>query len=73
MPSKYPVLTPKEIIKVLEKSGFYFVSQKGSHIKYSNGTNKVIIPNHKEVKKATLSSILLQAGIDLDTFLEVLN
>ena len=37
MPSKYPVLKPSEIIRVLEKYGFKFVKQKGSHIKYSNG------------------------------------
>ena len=28
MPSKYPICKPSEIIKVLEKLGFYFVSQK---------------------------------------------
>lgn len=37
MGSKYPVLTPKEVIKTLEKFGFAFVSQRGSHKKYSDG------------------------------------
>ena len=41
MGSKYPVLSPNEIIRVLEKSVFHFVSQKGSHKKYSNGSKKV--------------------------------
>lgn len=31
MGSKYPVLTPHQIIKVLTKLGFEKVSQKGSH------------------------------------------
>ncbi len=39
MPSKYPVLRPQVIISKLEKKGFAFVSQKGSHAKYSNGTD----------------------------------
>lgn len=34
MPSKYPVLTPDEVISILEENGFVYVSQKGSHRKY---------------------------------------
>lgn len=72
MGSKYPVLTPKEVIKTLEKFGFRYVSQKGSHMKYAKGNRVVIIPNHSEVAKGTLKSILTMANIDLDTFLEKL-
>lgn len=70
MSSKYPILKPDEIIKKLEKYGFKFVSQKGSHMKYSDGSKIVIIPNHYEIARGTLKSILLQAGIDLDDFLK---
>ncbi len=69
MGSKYPVLSPKEIIRVLEKHNFKFVSQRGSHVKYSNGKNVVIIPNHDEVAKGTLKSILNMADINLEDFL----
>ena len=69
MGSKYPVLTPKEVIKRLEKFGFYFVSQKGSHLKYTNGIKTVIIPNHDEIAKGTLKSILTMADISLEVFL----
>ena len=72
MPSKYPVLKPKEIIKVLEKFGFHFVSQKGSHLKYSDGKRITIIPNHNEVAKGTLQSILELASISIDDFMEEL-
>ncbi len=71
MGSKYPVLTPKEVISKLEKFGFYFVAQKGSHMKYSNGKNVVIIPNHSEVVKGTLKSILIMADIALEDFMRV--
>lgn len=70
MGSKYPVLPPKTVIKALEKNGFTFVSQKGSHMKYTKGDKVVIIPNHSEVAKGTLKSILNMADIDLDNFLE---
>jgi len=72
MGSKYPVLTPKEIIDTLEKFNFRFVSQKGSHIKYSNGKRMTIIPNHSEVAKGTLKSILELADISLEDFLKKL-
>ena len=72
MPSKYPVLKPTEIINVLQKFGFKFVKQTGSHMKYSNGYNIVIIPNHSEVAKGTLKSILIQANIDLSDFVKEL-
>ena len=72
MGSKYPVLSPKEIIKVLEKCGFEFVSQKGSHMKYAHNDKIVIIPNHSEVAKGTLKSILSMAHIDIDEFLKLL-
>jgi len=72
MGSKYPVLSPREVIKVLEKCGFEYVSQKGSHMKYVNGEKVVIIPNHDEVAKGTLKSILAMAKIELDDFIALL-
>ena len=55
MSSKYPILSPNEIIKILSKFGFYKISQKGSHAKYKNDfTNKIfIIPMHSEVARGT--------------------
>lgn len=70
MGSKYPVLPPKDVIRALEAFGFKFVTQKGSHMKYSNGKRIVIIPNHYEIAKGTLKSILNMAGINLDEFLK---
>lgn len=70
MGSKYPVLPPKTIIKVLEVYGFKFVSQKGSHMKYICGNRVVIIPNHSEIAKGTLKSILSMADIPLEEFLK---
>lgn len=72
MGSKYPVLPPKTVISALEKSGFYFVSQKGSHMKYTDGKRTVIVPNHSEVAKGTLKSILTMAGIELEDFMKLI-
>lgn len=73
MPSKYPVLEPKDIVTALQKINYIFVSQKGSHMKYSDGHHIVIIPNHNEIAKGTLKGILNQANISIDDFLKLLN
>ena len=72
MSSKYPILPPDKIIRVMKKLGFYKISQKGSHAKFINDfTGKVfIIPMHSEIAKGTLKSILEQADIELDQFLK---
>ena len=72
MSSKYPVLPPEKIIKVMKKLGFYRASQKGSHAKYINDETKniFIIPMHSEVAKGTLKSILEQADIELEEFMK---
>lgn len=74
MSSKYPVLPPKDIIKVLNLLGFYKISQKGSHAKFKNlkTGNVCIIPMHNEIAKGTLKSILEQANIELENFLNLL-
>lgn len=72
MGPKYSVLSPNEVIKELKKFNFKYVSQKGSHIKYINGDRVVIIPNHSEVAKGTLKSILTMANIPLDEFIDKL-
>lgn len=69
MGSKYPILKPNEIINGLNEFGFYVISQKGSHIKLRKDgipVKTVIVPNHYEVARGTLQSILEQAGITLE-------
>ncbi len=57
------------IQKILEKLGFIFVSQKGSHGKLKKANKTVILPmNKKEIPLGTLRSILRQAGINMDFF-----
>ena len=72
MNKKYPLLRPEEIIRALSKKGFEYISQRGSHAKYSNGNRTAIIPIHDEVARGTLKSILIQADIELENFLKLL-
>lgn len=56
----------KELIKLLEKDGWYYVATRGSHFYYQHASKpgKVTIPNHKgDIPKGTVNSILKQAGL----------
>lgn len=56
----------KKVIKALEKEGWVFISQKGSHMKYKKDNKVCIIPNHKgDIPKGTLSQIIRSTGVKL--------
>ena len=63
------VLKPAQVIKGLERNGFRFVKQRGSHRKYKKNGRTVIVPMHYELAKGTLMSILEQAGLTLEQVL----
>lgn len=59
-------MTPREMIKHLEKNGFEEVSQNGSHVKMRNEETgrQTIVPYHsKPMKKGLEQAILKQAGL----------
>ena len=72
MSPKYPLLPSGKIVAALKRGGFIEVSQKGSHLKLSRGGRAAIVPLHDEVARGTLKSILEQAGLDLDEFVNLL-
>ena len=61
-----PVVRPEQVIKALEKDGFTFIKQRGSHRKYKKGNRTVIVPMHYELAIGTLKSILEQSGLTMD-------
>ena len=67
---KLPVLSGLQIIKILEHFGFNFVRQRGSHAVLRHGSIVVVVPIHHEVKTGTLRSILRQAQVDVDDFID---
>mgnify|MGYP001577010639 CR=1 FL=1 len=60
----------QKIIKALQRSGFYIVSTKGSHVKLRGirfgKLQTVIVPKHKEVAFGTFRSILKQAAMEFE-------
>jgi len=66
---KVPSLTPKKVIKILEKNGFLLDHSTGSHMVYYHPEKRkrVTVPFHRrDIPKGTLMSILKQAGIEKD-------
>lgn len=62
------VLTPRELIKILEKDGFRFIRQNGSHAVYRDyeKSRKVIVPIHnKDIPTGTLHQIIKDGDIDI--------
>lgn len=65
----------KQVVKVLcREFGFYFTSQKGSHVKLrkriKNQEINTIIPLHKELAPGTLRGVLDLAQVDEKEFRE---
>ena len=57
----------REVIKVIEKDGWYLVRIKGSHRQYKHPFKEglIMISGHlnDEIAKGTLNSVLKQAGL----------
>ena len=69
--SKLPVLSGKEVIKILSAIGYYFRDQKGSHVHLRHPMRKPLtIPNHKEIARGTLRQIINDAGLTIEEFLK---
>lgn len=70
---KYPVLKPKEIIRILEKLGFVRIRSRGSHVQYKKGNLLVTVPFHnRDLRQETLKSILRQTQLTVEELNEML-
>ena len=66
---KLPPLSGRDVVKALERLGFQFVSQRGSHMKVRRGPMTVIVPDHREVRPGTLRGILSQSDVTVQEFI----
>ncbi len=69
-----PLLKPREVVKAFEKLGWQIARQKGSHVIMTKEGHiaTLSIPNHPEVARGTLRSLIARAGITVEQFLESL-
>ena len=74
MPPKLRPVSGLETIRTLKKPGFTVVRQHGSHVilkkQTPGGEIGCVVPQHSELAIGTLRSILRQALISPETFME---
>jgi predicted RNA binding protein YcfA (HicA-like mRNA interferase family) len=58
--------------RALERLGFVFKRQNGSHVVLRRGNRGCVVPMHREISRGTLQGILEQAGISVEEFMEAL-
>ena len=61
-----------ETLKALERLGFSITRQTGSHVRMARGSLRVTVPMHRNLVVGTLQSILRQAGVSLQDFVNAL-
>ena len=61
-----------QTLKALERLGFSISRQAGSHVRMARGNRRVTVPMHRYLVVGTLQSILRQAGISLEDFVNAL-
>ena len=70
-----PLLSSSEVIKRFQRFGWRVVRQKGSHIIMTKPGHMATlsIPNHADVARGTLRSLIAKAGLTIEQFLEASN
>ncbi len=68
------VFSARDVCRILQANGFEKVRQAGSHIimqkRERNETRTVPIPNHPEIAKGTLKSVINLSGLDASLFMK---
>lgn len=68
-----PVMNWRDVLKALSKKGFKPVRQRGSHIIIENDQGSfAVVPRKDEIKPGTLLSIIEQAGLTKEEFLQLI-
>lgn len=72
MPS-LPVLSGREVVKAFEREGWTVARQRGSHIIMIKAGEMATlsVPDHKEVARGTLRSLVRASGMSVEAFLDL--
>ncbi len=64
------IFSGKQVVKAFHRIGFVVDHQRGSHIflHHLERNISLVVPNHKELRKGTLHSIMKKAVITIEDF-----
>ncbi len=67
-----PILSGKEIVRIFESLGWEVSRQRGSHIIMTKSDEIVTlsVPNHREVARGTLRSLIRSANLTVEEFIK---
>jgi len=68
-----PMLSGQRVVKVFQHLGWEVARRRGSHIILVKEGHiaTLSVPDHEEVAKGTLRTLIRSAGLTIDEFLEV--
>ena len=69
--AQIPLLSGREVVRIFERFGWQVARQRGSHIVLvkEGGRATLSVPDHKEVARGTLRSLIRAAGLTAEEFL----
>jgi predicted RNA binding protein YcfA (HicA-like mRNA interferase family) len=70
-----PRISGREVVAVFVKIGYEKDRQKGSHIVLRQTAyphRRLVVPDHKEIAKGTIRTIIKQAGLTVEEFVGLL-
>lgn len=67
-------LSSREVRAALERVGFVFRRQSGSHMVLRRGDPyaRAVVPDHKQIRTGTLRRIIADAGLTVEEFMRLL-
>ena len=71
---KIPLLSGREVVKIFRRLGWEIARQRGSHIILVKEGHiaTLSVPDHREVARGTLRSLITRAGLNIEEFLNAL-
>jgi predicted RNA binding protein YcfA (HicA-like mRNA interferase family) len=73
--TRLPVVSGRDLVKALAKTGYLQDHQRGSHIvlrQEAQPHRRLTIPDHKELARGTLRAIIREAGLTVEELLKLL-
>jgi predicted RNA binding protein YcfA (HicA-like mRNA interferase family) len=73
--SKLPLVSGREVVRALAKIGYERDRQRGSHIvlrQVAEPHRRLTVPDHDEIAKGTLRSIIRESGLTVEEFVDLL-
>jgi predicted RNA binding protein YcfA (HicA-like mRNA interferase family) len=70
-----PRISGREAVSALGKIGYEIDRQRGSHIILRNRqppNRRLVVPDHSEIAKGTLRTLIRQAGLTVEEFVALL-